>query len=242
MDDEARTRLQEVVDNGEVSPHIKRRCAAILLVREGHATSEIARRMDTSSSQISVWKRRFADLGYEGLVSTRNRAASRRAAGQSASDGRGRERRRGAVAQVKLTPEQRQELLRWTRSPYAENWKAQRARAVLKADEGLTASRIGSHIMMTGGQVQNWCRRYLDEGAPGLRDRPRAGRPARDLTELVSRITQLVEAGPPSGSQRWTGSLLAEELGEPDHMVRKALKQADIVLPFTRRRVRRPAA
>ena len=132
------------------------------------------------------------------------------------------------MAKIKLSPDQREELLDWAKAPLIENRLAQRARAVLQADDGFAGPAIGDRIMMSPVQVMQWCLRYWDEGLEGLKDRPRSGRPALDLGDNVERIRRLVEDGPPPGHSRWTGNLLAEKLNLPDHLVRKALKKGNI--------------
>ncbi len=232
-----RAKLQQICNSHEALPLLKRRCAAILMADKGLSTSDIARRIGTNASQVSVWRRRFADMGYEGLVNSRLHAKLERqhqsgtgTAGNHQSPPAYRTRQRGAVARVNLSAQQRQELLNWAKAPLIENRLAQRARAVLQADDGFPAPEIGSRIMMSSVQVLQWCQRYLDEGLEGLKDRPRSGRPSRALGDSVERIRNLVHAGPPCGRSRWTGALLAETLGLPDHLVRKALKEGGIDL------------
>lgn len=201
---------------------------------QGQPSSEIARRIGTTSSQVSVWRRRFVEKGYQGLVNPRLDAKLARNRQKQLSKWdhpmalRIKGRQRGAVAKIKLSPDQREVLLDWAKAPLIENRLAQRARAVLQADDGFAAQAIGNRIMMSPVQVMQWCQRYLEEGQEGLKDRPRSGRPALDLGDNVERIRRLVEEGPPPGHSRWTGNLLAEKLSLPDHMVRKALKAGNI--------------
>ncbi len=232
-----RTKLQKICNSTDALPLLKRRCAAILMADRGLSTSDIARRIGTNASQVSVWRRRFVDLGYEGLVNSQLHAKLERQRQLGiAADGNHRSpfwyknRQRGAVAKIDLTSGERQELLSWARAPLIENRLAQRARAVLQADDGFPAPEISSRIMMSSVQVLQWCQRYLDEGPEGLKDRPRSGRPARAMGDSVERIRDLVYMGPPLGRPRWTGALLAEKLDLPDHLVRKALKEGNIDL------------
>lgn len=239
-----RAQLQRICNSDDALPLLKRRCAAILMADQGLSTSDIARRIGTNASQVSVWRRRFADLGYAGLVNARLHAKLERQH-QSATGQEGnhrsvlfyKTRQRGAAAKINLSVQQRQELLNWARAPLIENRLAQRARAVLQADDGFPAPEISSRIMMSSVQVLQWCQRYLDEGLPGLKDRPRSGRPARALGDSVERIENLVCTEPPCGRPRWTAALLAQTLDLPDHLVRRALKAGNIDL----RKMPRPA-
>ncbi len=232
-----RTKLQEICNSDDTPPLLKRRCRAILMADQGLSTSDIARRLGTNASQVSVWRRRFADMGYAGLVNARlhgrlgrQSPAGRARNGNDPSARTRKPRQRGAVARIQLSAQQRQELLGWAKAPLIENRLAQRARAVLQADDGFPAPEIGSRIMMSSVQVLQWCQRYLDEGLAGLKDRPRSGRPARALGDSVERIRALIVTPPPAGRSRWTGTLLAEKLDLPDHLVRRALKAGNINL------------
>ena len=235
LDPELRGKLQQICNGSEALPLLKRRCQAILMADKGLSTSDIARRIGTNASQVSVWRRRFEELGYAGLVNPQLDAKLERKRQRRISKNEDHHsamqrlrRQRGSAAKIRLSAEQRQELLKWARAPLIENRLAQRARAVLQADDGFPAPEISSRIMMSSVQVLHWCQRYLDEGLEGLKDRPRSGRPARDLGDSVERIRKLIEAGPPPGKSRWTGVLLAEKLNLPDHVLRKALKKGNI--------------
>lgn len=243
-----RAKLEAMRDDSENTDSVRKRCAAILLAATNMTTSEIAGQVETSSSQVSIWRRRFADHGLDGLI----RQPARRAAARSGPRARGarpataraagdteprpRARQRGPVAAVKLEEAQRQELLQWVKAPLIENRLAQRARVVLQADEGYTTPEISDRIMLSSVQVLHWCRRFNQEGIPGLHDRPRSGRPKRPVDDDVARVLALLDEAPPEGKKRWTGSLLATRLELPDHHVRKILRQHKIDL----RRRRRP--
>ncbi len=232
---EMKTKLQEKIDDPDTSPVHERHCRAILMAAEGVPTMEIARRLKSSSSQISVWRRRFADYGYESVINHRGRAYTKRVsvarvAQAYDSDPSRQSPQRGAVAAIDLEPAQRKELQDWARAPLIENRLAQRARAVLQADDGYSAPAIGDRIGMSPAQVSNWCRRYLAEGREGLRDRPRPGRPSLDLGEGTARILAALEEPPPGNAKRWTGTLLAKTLGMTEYQVSKMLRENRIVL------------
>ncbi len=225
---EMKTQLQEKIASPDTHPIHRNHCQAIIMASEGLPTMEIARRLGSSSSQISVWRRRFADYGYESVINRHTRTRLKR---QDRMVSHGvYTAQRGAVAAIDLEPQQRKELLEWAKAPLIENRLAQRARAVLQADAGYSAPAIGDRIGMSPAQVASWCRRYLAEGREGLRDRPRSGRPARDLVESTARILAVLEEAPPGKETRWTGSLLAKTLGMTEYQVRKLLRVNQIDL------------
>jgi transposase len=89
-----------------------------------------------------------------------------------------------------------------------------RARIVLLASNGRSTRSIAGELGTMPGTVSVWRGRYAREGFAGLRDRPRTGpRPKYDA-ETGRRILAVLERQPPDGYGRWTGPLIASELGD----------------------------
>lgn len=146
-------------------------------------TREIAEQVGTSTSQVSIWRRRFADGGLEGLIRRPARGQPRRtrrvpAPGAERPDPDRRARQSGPVADVTLSDPQRQELLQWVRSPLIKNYLAQRARMILQADAGYTETEISDRIMAVPERILHWCARFNQDGIDGLRAPLRSPAPA----------------------------------------------------------------
>jgi transposase len=62
--------------------------------------------------------------------------------------------------------------------------------------------------------VSTWRGRYAREGLAGLSDRPRPGPTPKYDAESGRRIVALLERPAPAGFARWTGGLIAAELGD----------------------------
>jgi hypothetical protein len=78
---------------------------------------------------------------------------------------------------VVLSAAERGQLVRQSRrytSPYES---VVRARAILFAAEGLSNKAIGERLDLPRQIVSKWRKRFCAERLPGLRDRPRRGRP-----------------------------------------------------------------
>ena len=75
---------------------------------------------------------------------------------------------------VTLTPEERQTLLAWQRSPSVLAAQAQRARAILLLVEGMTIKDIASVVGMHRSTVRKWIQRFQQEGLQGLVEQPSA--------------------------------------------------------------------
>lgn len=92
------------------------------------------------------------------------------------------------MAAVKLTDEQRETLLRWSRRAKSAQALALRSKIVLAAGEGLSntaiAQRMGCHPVTVG----KWRSRFVESGLDGLVDEPRPGAPRRISDEQVEQV------------------------------------------------------
>ena len=61
--------------------------------------------------------------------------------------------------------------------------------------------------------VSQWRGRFAREGLAGLDDKPRPGPAPKYTAETGRRILAVLERAPPAGFARWTGPLIATELG-----------------------------
>jgi transposase len=62
-------------------------------------------------------------------------------------------------------------------------------------------------------QISRIRRRFVEEGIPGLDDKPRSGRPATTTEAKSARIVALTLKGPPRGLSQWSRSEMAERVG-----------------------------
>ena len=89
-----------------------------------------------------------------------------------------------------------------------------RARIVLLADEGRSTRSIARAVKVMPRTVSLWRGRYAREGLAGLAEKPRPGPPAKYGAETGRRILAVLDRPPPAGFARWTGPLIAAELGD----------------------------
>jgi transposase len=89
-----------------------------------------------------------------------------------------------------------------------------RARIVLLAAEDRSTRSIAKLVGTMPRTVSNWRGRYAREGLPGLADRRRPGPKPKYTAETGRRILAVLERQPPAGFARWTGGLIAAELGD----------------------------
>lgn len=79
--------------------------------------------------------------------------------------------------------------------------------------------------------VSLWRGRYAREGLAGLSDKPRPGPPPKYSAETAKRILGVLDRPPPAGFARWTGGLIAAELGDVhEQQVWRVLREQQIDL------------
>jgi transposase len=118
-----------------------------------------------------------------------------------------------------LSEEQRQELRRLRRR--AVGRVAERAQMVVLSARGYPVPQIAEIFEVGQDVVRTWLHRYQQDGAAGLQDRHRPGRPPKD--RLARHIVDAQASNPPgnSGLARtcWTAGLLAAFLAWRYHLV-----------------------
>jgi transposase len=113
---------------------------------------------------------------------------------------------------VEVPPRDREVLASWVRSPSIRAGLAQRARIVLLAADGIGTNEIVRRVGVSKPTVIAWKKRYAAEGAGGLDDRKKAGRPR--TTDDVAIVLRTLEPPPEHlGVTHWSSRLLAAELG-----------------------------
>jgi transposase len=118
------------------------------------------------------------------------------------------------AAEVRLRPEDRAVLEARVRAPTSEQREVVRARIVLLAGEGRSTRSIAATVGVMPFTVSTWRGRYAREGLAGLSDRPRPGPTPKYDAETGRRILAVLDRPAPAGFARWTGPLIAAELGD----------------------------
>lgn len=116
--------------------------------------------------------------------------------------------------EVRLSAKERRVLEERCRSPVTIQRDLKRARIVLLAGEGRSTRSIAKEVGVQPRIVSLWRRRYAQDGLAGLADRPRPGKEPLYTEATDKRILVLLGKPVPKGLARWTGPLLAKELGD----------------------------
>src|ERR1700731_151035 len=118
--------------------------------------------------------------------------------------------------EVHLSRKDRQVLEERCRSPVTLQRDLKRARIVLLAAAGRSTRSIAKEVGVQPRIVSLWRHRYADHGLEGLQSKPLPGKQPIYTKATDKRILKLLDKPPPEGFARWTGPLLAGELGDVD--------------------------
>ena len=117
------------------------------------------------------------------------------------------------VIQIKLTPQQREELQAIVARRSESAGLVRRCRVVLLSDNGESGREIALRLDLSPEHVSKIRARFRDEGVEGLAERPKSGRTDHAVSpEKEARLVELAMSPPPAGRSRWTTRLLGKEV------------------------------
>ena len=98
----------------------------------------------------------------------------------------------GRIKEIQLSPMQRSALEYGYRNGSSHAFRM-RCKAVLLKSQGLSSPQIGERLDMNQTTVNNWVRRFEEEGIKGLKTRPGRGRKPIIGTQDEGIIRQAIE-------------------------------------------------
>lgn len=117
------------------------------------------------------------------------------------------------VAEVRLTDEQRETLVRWSRRAKSAQALALRCRIVLACAEGKSNKAVAAEVGVWPQTVGKWRRRFVDAGLDGLVDEPRPGGPRKITDEQVEAVVVSTLERTPADATHWSRASMAAESG-----------------------------
>jgi transposase len=90
---------------------------------------------------------------------------------------------------------------------------AMRARIVLRAGDGLSATASAAELKVCLQTVSKWRKRYMERGADGLLDEPRPGQPRKVTDAEVERVLTLTLESRPTNATHWSTRAMARATG-----------------------------
>lgn len=116
------------------------------------------------------------------------------------------------AVRMKVTARDRSELEQWVRSPTVPQALAVRAKIILASATGEAVRPMATRLGIDPKTVTIWRRRYREAGLPGLRSRPRSGRP-KTISAAQERRVVTATLRPPKTGTHWSARRLAKEMG-----------------------------
>ena len=118
------------------------------------------------------------------------------------------------ATKIELNDIEREKLRSWTRNGKTEQRMSLRAQIILLADEGKATQEIAESLSIRKATVSKWRTRFAAQRFEGLRDEPRAGKPASYDHDTEKRVLAMLDQEPPRGYATWNGRLVAQALGD----------------------------
>ena len=105
-----------------------------------------------------------------------------------------------------------------------------KAQIVLMCAAGMKIKDIAEELGERPNTVILWRNRFIEYGMKGLANKPRGIGQIKYGDDFLKRLRSKLDDPPPDGMKRWTGKVLAKELGVPLDAVWKYLRIAGIRL------------
>ncbi len=132
---------------------------------------------------------------------------------------------------VNLTEQEQDTLQQWLRAGTTEQRMVKRARIILLAHQGRSTTQIAQELRTRPARVSRWRQRFARDRLEGLQDQARSGKPHRYDRATEQQILSRLDSPPPQGQATWTGSSLAEALGNvSEHQVWRVLRSHGVLL------------
>jgi transposase len=117
------------------------------------------------------------------------------------------------VAEVVLTEEERDTLIRWSRRAKSSQALAQRCRIVLGCAEGKSNTEVATALGIWPQTVGKWRRRFVSARLEGLVDEPRPGAPRTVTDEQIEQVVVATLERTPSDATHWSRASMAAQSG-----------------------------
>jgi transposase len=117
------------------------------------------------------------------------------------------------VAEVALTDEERETLVRWSRRAKSSQVLAQRCRIVLGCAAGKSNKEVAADLGIWPQTVGKWRNRFVARRLEGLVDEPRPGGPRTITDEQVETVLVATLERQPADATHWSRASMAAESG-----------------------------
>ena len=125
-----------------------------------------------------------------------------------------------------ITPEQREELSRWSQSRTLPAGDVFRARLILALADGLSYVQIKKALRTTAPTISRWKQRFEQHGLEGLEPRHQGSKPRTATAAVQAKVCRKVQQKPADGSTHWSVRKLSAETKISKSSVQRILAQA----------------
>lgn len=117
------------------------------------------------------------------------------------------------LPELKLTVEENNRLLEWTRRRTSAQALALRARIVLACAQGTLNTEVAKRLNVTLQTVGKWRRRFVQQRLDGLLDAPRPGQPRKISDAKVEQVIAMTLERKPRDATHWSTRQMAKATG-----------------------------
>lgn len=129
---------------------------------------------------------------------------------------------------LKLTNEERSELITMSRSMVLQYRYVLRAKIILRWSEEKTLSESELLLSTSRPTIVKWRKRFSEKRIDGLMDAPRPGKISVIAPEVSAKVIELACRKPGKGYTNWSQRRIAKEVGVSQSKVCRVLKAADL--------------
>jgi transposase len=116
-------------------------------------------------------------------------------------------------ADLALTDQEREQLLRWARRAKSAQSLSLRSKIILRCAEGMDNASVAAQLGCSTATVGKWRRRFVGDRLDGLIDEPRPGAPRSVSDDQVEQVVVATLERTPREATHWSRASMAAETG-----------------------------